>query len=85
MTKEDIASWLSDSFKEGVLFAQRWVPVEEALPEKQGCYLVKCKNSFPKNCDIVIAEFYEDNKTFYSESSDCPIYDVTHWRQIDLK
>ena len=29
------------------------------------------------------AEFYEDNKTFYSESSDCPIHDVTHWRPIE--
>jgi len=72
-------------FKSGVEFAQRWIPVEEDLPTKQGCYLVKCKNSFPKNCDVVVAEFYEDNHVFYSESGDYPIKDATHWRAIELK
>ena len=58
----------------------RWIPVEEKLPEKQGHYLVKAPKSFPKNCIVVVAEFYKDNNTFYSESSDCPIEDATHWR-----
>ena len=60
----------------------RWIPVEEKLPEKQGHYLVKAPKSFPKNCIVVVAEFYEDNNTFYSESSDCPIEDATHWRSF---
>jgi len=72
-------------FRIGVEFAQRWIPIEEELPIKQGCYLVKCKNSFPKNCDVVVAEFYEDNHVFYSESSDYPIKDATHWRPIERK
>ena len=62
----------------------RWIPVEEKLPEKQGHYLVIAPKSFPKNCKVVVAEFYEDNNTFYSESSDCPIEDATHWRPIDF-
>lgn len=33
--------------------------------------------------EYVVAEFYEDNKTFYSESSDYAIEDVTHWRPIE--
>ena len=62
----------------------RWIPVEEKLPEKQGHYLVIAPKSFPKNCKVVVAEFYEDSNTFYSESSDCPIEDATHWRPIDF-
>jgi hypothetical protein len=71
-------------FKAGVFFAQKWISVDEAKPIKQGCYFVKCKTSFPKNCDVVVAEYYEDNQMFYSESSDSPIYDATHWRPIDF-
>ena len=73
------------SFKAGVEFAQRWISVEDELPEEQGYYLVIAPHSFPKNCNVVVAEFYEDNKTFYSESSDSPITDATHWRPIELK
>ena len=72
-------------FKAGVEFAQRWISVEDELPEEQGYYLVIAPHSFPKNCNVVVAEFYEDNKTFYSESSDSPIEDATHWRPIELK
>ena len=71
------------AFMAGVAFCQRWIPIEEEKPTQQGCYFVKCKTSYPKNCDVVVAEFYEDNKTFYSESSDCPLHDVTHWRPIE--
>lgn len=72
------------SFKKGIEFAQKWISVEDELPEEQGYYLVVAPHSFPKNCNVVVAEFYEDNKTFYSESSDSPIEDATHWRQIEL-
>lgn len=71
-------------FMAGVEFAQRWIPVSEELPTKQDHYFVKAPKSFPKNCIVVVAEFYEDNKMFYSESSDCPLPDVTHWRPIEL-
>ena len=74
-----------EAFKDGVEFAQRWISVEDELPEEQGYYLVIAPHSFPKNCNVVVAEFYEDNKTFYSESSDSPIEDATHWRPIELK
>ena len=72
------------AFFAGASFVQRWIPVEEELPTEQGLYLVKCKTSYPKNCDVVVAEFYEDNQTFYYESSDCPINDATHWRPITI-
>ena len=74
-----------ESFKSGVDFAQRWIPISEEKPEKQGHYFVKVLNSFPKNCDVMVAEFYDDNHVFYCEHSDSSIHDVTHWRPIELK
>ena len=74
---------IEDAFESGMLAAQRWIPVEEEKPKEQGHYLVIAPKSFPKNCKVVVAEFYEDNQMFYSESSDCPIPDVTHWRPIE--
>jgi hypothetical protein len=59
-----------------------WVSVNERLPEKQGHYLVRVLNSYPKNCDCIVAEFYEDNKTFYCESSDYAIKDAIEWKSI---
>ena len=72
-------------FYDGVEFAQRWISVKERLPEKQGHYLVIAPQSFPKNCKVVVAEFDEDAEMFYSESSDCPIYDASDWRPIELE
>jgi hypothetical protein len=62
--------------------ATRWIPVEEALPTEQGHYLVKVKYSFPKNCNVLVAEFYDDRETFYCECNEKPLKDVTHWRGI---
>ena len=81
----DFETYAKQDFKAGVEFAQRWISVEEEMPEKQGHYLVLAPKSFPKNCRVVVAEFYEDNKMFYSESSDYAIHDVTHWRPIELE
>lgn len=53
--------------------------VKDKLPEKCGSYLVYAPKSFPKNSRFVVAEFYDDNKMFYSESSDSPMPDVTFW------
>lgn len=56
--------------------------VSEKLPEKAGSYLVFAPNSFPKNSRFIVAEFYDDNNTFYSECSDQPLPDVTHWAYL---
>jgi hypothetical protein len=55
------------------------ISVNDKLPDSEGCYLVYAPHSFPKNSKFVVAEFYADNKTFYSESNDQPMKDVTHW------
>jgi hypothetical protein len=59
-----------------------WISVKDRLPEKQGHFLVWAPESFPKNTEHVVAEFYDDNNTFYSESSDMPMPDVTHWQPL---
>lgn len=59
-----------------------WISVKDRLPEKDGSYLVWAPLSFPKNSRCVVAEFYDDNNTFYSESSDSPMPDVTHWAHL---
>ena len=92
-TIEDVSKEFSEksvwacpiSFKAGVEFAQRWISVEDELPEEQGYYLDIAPRTFPKNCNVVVAEFHEDNMTFYSEIYDYPIVDATHWRPIELK
>ena len=56
--------------------------VSEKLPDKDGSYLVFAPRSFPKNSRFMVAEFYDDNNTFYSESSDSPLPDVTYWAYL---
>ena len=74
-----------NGFKAGVEFAQRWISVEDELPEKQGYYLVLKTPLFRGNCNVVVAEFHEDNKTFYYQRSYSAIENITHWRPIELK
>lgn len=59
-----------------------WRPVSEGLPEKQGDFFVRTPRSFPKNIPYQVAEFYDDNNTFYEEHTDSPLDDVTHWLPI---
>jgi hypothetical protein len=59
-----------------------WISVNDRLPENQGHFLVIAPKSFPKNCVVVVAEFYDDNNMFYSESGDFPMTDVTFWSEI---
>lgn len=76
------------SFKRGVEFAQRWIPVEEELPEKSShgfSELVLTKNSFGN----ILLERYD----FELNHFNCVRYDslikgdgqVSHWRPIELK
>jgi hypothetical protein len=58
------------------------IPVSKRLPKKDGSYLVYAPLSFPKNSRFMVAEFYDDNNTFYSESNDRPLLDVTHWAEL---
>ena len=92
-TIEDVAKEFAEqgvwqcpvSFKAGIKYAQRWISVEDELPKEQGYYLVIEKPTFPHNCNVVVAEFDENDKTFYYERVGLQIEYVTHWRPIELK
>ena len=61
------------SFHEGVDFAQRWIPVEEELPEKLKQVIVKLENGW-HTCTWIT----EDGTFAFNIKP-------THWRYIDLK
>ena len=65
-------------FIAGVEFAQRWISVEDELPEEPTFLIAKKLNG------LVLGLFYNANKDFmYGEIIQTP--QVTHWRPIELK
>lgn len=76
--------WTDDkivSFKAGVEFAQRWISVEEELPQINGkIILIKCSN----DSAFISSGFYDKNgfTTDYKFTSDIKI---THWRPITIE
>ena len=62
-----------DSFKAGVKFATRWIPVEEELPKKLVQVIVKLENGW-------------HTTTWITENGDFAFnVKPTHWRPIDIK
>lgn len=57
--------------------------VKDKLPDvERGSFLVYAPESFPKNSRWLVAEYHDDVKGFYSESSENFLYDVTHWTTL---
>lgn len=57
--------------------------VKDKLPDvERGSFLVYAPKSFPKNSRWLVAEYKEDVKGFYSESSEIFLDDVTHWCKL---
>ncbi|MDD3416811.1 MAG: hypothetical protein PHY47_22925 [Lachnospiraceae bacterium] len=71
----DLEDYIADSFKEGVEFAQRWIPVEEELPPL-GVPVI-CKYS-------MFGKEYHWTGTFYTEVMHFvkKHLQITHWRLI---
>jgi|SRR5665647_827569 len=65
------------SFKSGIEFAQRWIPVEEELPEILTDILIKQSNG-------KVAIGCKMRHGFNVEITNRKI-NVTHWRPIELK
>ena len=62
-----------DGFKAGVEFAQRWIPVEEELPEKLVQVIVKLENGW-------------HTTTWITENGDFAFnVKPTHWRPINIE
>ena len=69
----DLEDYIAESFKEGVEFAQRWISVEEELPEKLVQVIVKLENGW-------------HTTTWITENGDFAFnVKPTHWRPINLK
>lgn len=66
-----------NSFQAGVAFAQRWIPVEEELPEKQVLILVK------KTSETMVVCKYTGK--LWLDVRNATITNVAHWRYINLK
>ena len=74
-------------FKAGVEFAQRWIPVEEELPEVGDVVLVRTKIGKVLTCEMYIP--MDDLGNVLGEKEWCGSYNfkqaVTHWRPVNLK
>ena len=79
--------WVSDIFNAGVEFAQRWIPIEEELPEVGEIVLVKTKINKVTTCEMYIPKDYLGN--ILGEKKWAASYNfkqaITHWRPINLK
>ena len=64
-----------EGFEQGANFAlqNQWISVEEALPEKDGIYLVLVNNKTP-----LITTFNHIKRTFEPYRP----YNITHWMEI---
>ncbi len=66
------------AFKAGVEFAQRWIPVEEGLPDFLTDVLIKISNGkISIGCLFIDEKF---NVEFINEK-----IKVTHWRPLEYK
>ena len=77
-------------FKEGVKFAQQWIPVEEELPQKMQTEptVSKVVQVKSKNFKEPFCAFYDHLHNIwipYPFGSNSQILRITHWRPIELK
>jgi len=75
--KEQYKSGRKIGFKSGVEFAQRWIPVEEELPEENEVVLYK------SNGNVNIGTVGYGRFSYLSKF--VAVTGITHWRPIELK
>jgi hypothetical protein len=77
---------MTEMFIAGVEFAQRWIPVEEELPEYAEELLLELENGHHEVGYYLRKKGHKD--AFYSyvqPNIDFILYDVIRWRPIELK
>ena len=81
----DLEDYIAESFKEGVEFAQRWIPVEEELPEIGEKVITKMAKDKRTSYGIAtrIREEWEINAHWIDHTFSH--MNITHWRPIELK
>ena len=72
------------SFKAGAEFAQRWVSVEEELPDSKNGYINKEVIAFTSDKFSYIL-IYDDYLGWLPNGTDADIDNITHWRPLNLK
>jgi hypothetical protein len=70
---------VTDFFRSGVEFAQRWIPVEEELPTED-TYVLTLSNRH--NGDVYYRVIWFRHGSFFSTEQTS---NITHWRPIELK
>ena len=82
---------LSDAFKEGVTFAQRWISVEEEFPEVGVMVLTKMEK---RHGDTWVQNYYSTATRLENQGEwqtvnwvdhSISFGHITHWRYIDIK
>ena len=74
-------AYFGNGFRAGIEFAQRWVSVEEELPElkeKQYSILAKTKTN-----EYIVVNVFGDIE--YLRKGIFEYFNITHWRPIELK
>ncbi len=76
---------IAEAFERGVEFAQRWIPVEEELPEKDSDYPGCSVEVLLKISDgkVKFGYYYFNQKRWCFDYLD--IENITHWRPIEIK
>jgi hypothetical protein len=76
-------------FIAGAEFAQRWIPVEESLPESEEILtpvLIQLEGKYIKaNLGWMVANFDKRDNKFHALGLAIKYEKVTHWRPITLK
>jgi len=66
-----------------VEFTQKWIPVEEELPQHDELVLVKY--NLAKGCDEITVLELSDEDIWHYRGDDFFRQNITHWRPIELE
>ena len=70
---KDVNESLVNAFNEGVKFAQRWIPIEDKLPQFKVKVLLKYKDN-----EVILDSISFDIRILQDN-------DITHWRPIEIE
>ena len=91
MSNDEVSDWLNSAFKAGVKFAQRWIPVEEELPEVGAMVLTKMEkrhgNTWVQNYYSTATRLENQGEwqTVNWVDHSISFGYITHWRHIDIE
>ena len=80
----DLEDCIAESFKAGVEFAQRWIPIEEEEPPLYITVLVKLFNGRYFTAKYIKSSKCREDDVWSDGFSYYPVND-THWRPINIK